>query len=194
MKRQIVAACAACAVMLTGCSGFFDTTGEEQTAETIVVYQALPLPDLFVSIPEGFEETSSEFYEKYYIQDDASIIITEDNQSPGTSIKDYSTKALVQYQDMTNTLEVIGDGVVNSGSLAVQLLEFTYTLADDAPALTTMVGFASDSETMYIVTCKCAEEHYEAHREEFMTVMTSMRIDKTENSQNTFPLVTSAAE
>lgn len=193
MKHQILTVCTACALLLTGCSGVSGKT-EEQTSETLVVYKALPLPNLFVDIPERFEETSSEFYEKYYICDDASIIITEDQQSAGVSIKDYSIQALVQYQDLTKTLDITGDELVYADSLAVQVLEFTYTLAEDGPAISTMVGFAGDLKSVYIVTCKCAEEHYAEYRDDFMTVMTSMRIDKTENSYNTLPPTTAASE
>lgn len=177
MKHSILAVLAAACVLLTGCAS--TAAEQESTEETMVVYQALPLPDLFVKIPEGYEETSSQFYEKYYIQDDASIIITEDNDSPNTPIKDYSTKALVQYQGMTKSLDVIGDDVVYADKIAVQILEFTYTLAEDGPKLTTMVGFATDGQTIYILTCKSSEETYEQHRAEFLTVMKSIRIDKT---------------
>jgi hypothetical protein len=196
MKHRILAVLAAAGLLLTGCGSI--SAKEEVTEETMVVYQALPLPDLFVKIPEGYTETSSQFYEKYYIQDDASIIITEDNDSPNTPIKDYSTRALVQYQDMTKTLEVTGSDVVYAGHIAVQLLEFDYTLADDGPVLSTMVGYATDGQTIYILTCKCSKEHYDQRREEFLTVMQSIRIDKTAQSvaqsQPTVPAETETAE
>ena len=192
MKHPILAAVCALSLLLTGCSSAIPSQ-EENTTETMVVYKALPLPDLFVDIPEGYAETSSEFYEKYYIQDDASIIITEDNNAPKGSIKDYSTRALVQYQGMTHTLEVTGSDTIYVGSMQVEILEFTYTLGEDTPALSTLVSYASDGATVYIITCKCAAENYDAHRDEFLAVVNSMRVDKTPQKAPTAPPVTEAA-
>ena len=168
-----------CALVLTGCSAVPDTRTEELPTETIAVYQALPLPDVFVKIPEQFEKTSSRFYEQSYLCEDASIIITEDKDAAGTSAKDYRTKAMVQYQDMCHTFDLIGNEQLFAGNLSVEMLEFTYAVAEGDPPLTTMVGFTTDGSSVYIITCKCREENYPSYRDQFYSVLESIRVDHT---------------
>lgn len=166
-------------MLLSGCSVQPGGSQEDNTTETMIVYKSLPLPNLFVDIPERFEETSSQYYDKYYIHNNASIIITEDTEASGMSAKDYSTRALTEYQNMTNSLENVSTDSLNAGELYVQYLEFTYTVnAGDSP-LSVMVGYATDSQSMFIVTCKCGAEEYQDYRSDFLTVLKSIRIDRT---------------
>ncbi len=167
----------AAVLLLTGCNESTDTSAPE---ETRVVYKALPLPELYMEIPEDYTATSSEFYEEYYIKDDASIIVTQDTGGPFESAYDYSVSALVQYQDVTEDLEVLGTELVETDSIGVQILEFTYTMGegDNAITKTSMAGYCTDSESMYIITCKSDPDTYEAHREEFLSVMRSVSFVK----------------
>lgn len=163
----------AAVLLLTGCS---ESAGTSSPAETRVVYKALPLPELYLEIPEDYTVTSSDFYEEYYVKDDASIIITEDTKGPFQSAYDYSISALVQYQDVTKELEVLGTELVQNDAVGVQILEFTYTMGNGDAAITktSMAGYCTDSQTMYIITCKSDVDTYEAHREEFLNVMRSV--------------------
>jgi hypothetical protein len=176
MRKHFIPLLLAAVCLLSGCAA---SANEQEPTETMVVYKALPLPDLFVDIPEGYEETSSQFYDRYYIKDDAMIIITEDNEKGTMSPHDYSIDALTQYYKITHSLDMIHDEVVSAGNRDVQTLEFTYTLEEGGDAFSTMVGFSSDGITMYIITCKCNAANYEQHREEFLTVIRSQRSDKT---------------
>ena len=187
MKYRLIAALAACAVLLTGCSAVPGSKEQtEETNETRSVYVSLPLPDLFVEIPETYQETSSEYYDKYYINDDASIIITEDNEAGATmTARDYSLRALTQYKDMTYSFEMIGNETVAANFLNVEVLEFSYTIAEDMPSLSSMVGFLSDGNSVFILTCKCSSENYDQHREEFLSVLRSVRIDRLSNYPTT---------
>lgn len=179
MKALRLCCLAAAAVFcLTGCSG--TQTPSENTQETLVVHQALPLPDLSVKIPDTFETTSSEHYEEYYICDDASIIITEDTSgAPYNSAYDYAVSALVQYEDMAHSVTDVKEDVVYSGKYAVQTLEFTYTLdQNDEYPLHSIIGYMTDSASMYIITCKSSADTFEKHREEFLSVLQSAYIVK----------------
>ena len=71
------------------CVGCDSIPSKEPTESVVDVYQALPLPDLHVSIPERFKTTSSEFYKEYYICEDASIIIT-DSGLPKSMLAEYA--------------------------------------------------------------------------------------------------------
>ena len=179
-------------LVLNGCSAVTGTGSTEETHDTMVTYQALPLPDLSVSIPDGYQETASQFYEKFYIKDDATIIITEDNESGAVTPRNYSINALTQYQNMTHSLEMLGDTVLTDGTMPVQILEFTYTLEEDSSPMSTMISYMTDSQTMYIITCKCNADTYASHRDEFFAVIKSQHPDKdwvgaAERAGETYP-------
>ena len=178
MKARFIPLLLAAFLALTGCAAGEGGENTAETLESIVVYKALPLPDLTVEIPEGYEEVSSQFYEKFYKKDDATIIITEDNERGAMSVRDFSVDALTQYQSVTHSLDMIGDEVTLAGIMTCRILEFTYTIEEGDAPISSMVGFASDGSTMYIITCKCNAENYESHRGEFKTVIQSQRPDK----------------
>jgi len=117
-------------LLLTGCAA--SGASQETTEETKIVYRSLPLPNLLVSIPESYAETSSEFYQKYYIRDDASIIITEDTEAANSDIKDYSASALLQYQKTAQRVEdVTGDLIVCEVSFASAVEEVAHDGTND---------------------------------------------------------------
>lgn len=158
------------------CVGCDSIPSKEPTESVVDVYQALPLPDLHVSIPERFKTTSSEFYKEYYICEDASIIITEDTaDAPYNSVYDYSVKALVEYQNVTSELKLLNDELLHADATAIQMMEFTYTLGegDKSISKTCMVGYLTDRNSMYIITCKSDVDTYENFREDFLSVIRS---------------------
>ncbi len=177
MKYRIVAVLSMTALLLAGCSA---NSEEKEPLETIAVYNALPLPDLSLDIPEGYEATSSEFYEKYYIQEDASIIITEDTNGPFASSYDYAVSALSEYQKVASKVEVITDEPIQGKNCSVHLLKFRYTLGENNEAdMTCLAGFATDGSSMYIITCKSNTSTYSLHHDEFYTVMQSVMMTAT---------------
>ncbi len=176
MNKRIVSLLLAGMLTLTGCAS--GSSEEREPQQTVVVYQALPLPDLHINVPDGFEETSSRFYDKFYIQNDATIIITEDKDAGVKSARDFCVDALTKYEKMTKSLDVLGDSVVYADNLAVQILEFTYIVEEGDDPMTCMTGYLGTDGTMYIVTCKCKAENYEAHRSEFLAVMQSIKPDR----------------
>lgn len=173
MKR-LTALLLAAAAVFCGCQT--SEAAEDSTAATEAVYKALPLPELFMSVPERFSVTSSQFYEEYYICEDASIIVTQDvKDAPYSSVYDYAVNALTEYQNITTELELLHNELLYAGSVAVQTLEFNYTLGEgeDALRLTCMTGYLTDTDSMYIITCKCNTDNYESYREDFLTAITS---------------------
>ena len=164
-------------LMLSGCAG---TVQESEPEEALIVYQTLPLPDLFVSIPENYETTSSNAYKEYYVCDDASIIITEDTREPSySSAYDYSVRALNEYEKVISSLQFLSSEQLTSGcDYAVQTLEFNYDIGEgeEAAHLTCLAGYLTDGASMYIITCKSNADTYQNHKEEFIQVMHSASI------------------
>ena len=177
MNYKLLCCLGLSALLLTGCAA---SGKKEEPAATIPVYEALPLPDIKIDIPEGYETTSSDFCKEFYVRDDASIIITEDKNGPFDSTYDYSIKALAQYQGIATTVEVSGDEVMQGKNTNVQTLEFRYTLGDHAEGdLTALIGYATDGKSMFIITCKSNTDTYAQHKEEFAAVMRSLMLTST---------------
>ncbi|MCR4645870.1 MAG: hypothetical protein K5695_10765 [Oscillospiraceae bacterium] len=176
MKYRLLCCLCLGAMLLTGCSA----KEKNQEPTQIPVYEALPLPDIKVDIPEGYETTSSELCEEFYKKDDASIIITEDKNGPFDSTYDYSITALKQYQQVAATVEVLSNDTVDCVNASVQTLEFRYTLGENAEAdMTVLAGYVTDGQSMFIVTCKSNTSTYAEHRDEFFTVMKSLMLTTT---------------
>ncbi|MDE5884728.1 MAG: hypothetical protein K2H29_06605 [Oscillospiraceae bacterium] len=174
-----------CVYCLSGCHALPDSSGSSESPEqqeTFLTYKALPLPDLFVDVPEYYETKSSQFYQEYYVCEDASIIITEDTrESQYISNYDYAVGALQEYQNMTSSLELrSSEAITTDQQMNVQTLEFDYTIGDgdDAARLTCLVGYLTDGNSMYIITCKSNTDTYENHRGEFFSVIRSAVISK----------------
>jgi hypothetical protein len=165
------------AMLLTGCQS--QTSSEEQITETVNVFQALPLPDLYIEIPEDYQKTSSQFYQEYYVKDSASIIVTEDaSQKDYPSNRDFAINALSQYKQTTKSLNYIGEDWIQSGNYKVYVLEFSYIVADDVPEMTSYIGYVTDGDSMYIITCSAHSEDYPNHKDEFKQVLGSVRITR----------------
>ncbi|MBD5143253.1 MAG: hypothetical protein HDT22_06545 [Ruminococcus sp.] len=164
-------------VNITGCN----VADSQETENKINSYKALPLQNLFVDIPENYQKTSSEFYQEYYICDDASIIITEDTREKQyISAYDYSVQALLEYRNMTSSLELLSsDAIPSNQDFTIQTLEFNYTIGDDddSAKLTCFVGYLTEGSSMYIITCKANTDTYQNHKEEFLSVMHSAVIN-----------------
>lgn len=175
---------AGCALCLSGCHADPDLSEIQENPGTqeFVTYKALPLPDLFLDLPEQYDTKSSRFYEEYYICEDASIIVTEDTrQAQYSSNYDYAVDALQEYQDMTSSLEMrSSEAITTNRGTSVQTLEFDYTIGDgeEAVRLTCLAGYLTDGNSMYIITCKSNTDTYERHREEFFSVIRSAVISK----------------
>lgn len=173
MKR-ITALLLACSLCFAGCTAQESPENLEETAAP--VFKALPLPDLYLEIPERFTTTSSQFYEEYYICEDASIIVTQDMENPPySSVEDYSISALNEYEAITDDLEFLRSEMVYAGKIAVQVMEFNYTVSNDTGSVskTCMVGYLTNTVSMYIITCKSDVDTYEEYRDDFLSVITS---------------------
>ncbi len=180
MKAKWAAFLTAAALLLTGCSVQIPGFPQEESEPEIAVYNQLPLPALFADIPQTFTETSSEQIDKFYVCDDASIIFMED-PNPCNDLYAYAISALVEYQKLATSEETIDDAVIQGNSHTVQTLEFIYSLGEegDGPTLHAIVGFISDGASVFTVTCKSEVDTFESHREEFLTTLRSVRIDRT---------------
>ena len=91
MKKLLTALLIALAVVLimAAITIFFPRGGKDadsSAADSLAPTEMLIIPadmpeGISMSVPKGFSETASQYYTKYYIKDDASVIITGEDMS-----------------------------------------------------------------------------------------------------------------
>ena len=69
-------------------------------------------------------------------------------------------EALAQYKQATKSLNYIGEDMIQNEIYNIYVLEFSYTVADDVPEMTSYVGYLTDGNSMYIITCSAESENY----------------------------------
>ena len=179
MKTRLTAAAIALSLLLTGCGLKIPGLTSEDDTPAVPMRHELPLPALFADVPESFERTSSEDIDKYYVCGDASIVFMEDS-TPCKDLYEYAINALVEYQKVARSIDNTKDNVITGDNLLVQTLEFDCVLIeDDGPNLHVLVGYVTDTASVFTVTCKSAPDTFESHREEFVETLRSLRIDRS---------------
>ncbi len=168
-KGKYLAFPLAIALLLYGCGEVV----EDSSAESVIeVYLALPLPDLSIKVPENFTATSSEYYEEYYICDDASIIITStSDDAPYSSAASYAETAIAAYKELATSFTLVAEETYVSGHYTVKSLEFTYQIGEDSELMHCVTGYLTDSATMYIITCKSLDRTFADYYDSFVEVL-----------------------
>lgn len=178
MNKIITAAAALCiaAACFAGCS---DKKSEADDSSIIEVMVPLEMPDINISIPEDFEETSTESNETVYVRDDASIIVNSDVFTEAYDTpEEYVEYAIETYKTYSDEFEIISREKINAADNEGELLEFTYSLNTDNGVFSKycMVAYFSDGEKMYLVTCKADVDTYMGYREDFLCVIASVML------------------
>ena len=160
------------------------TAGTESSAESLADTEMLVIPDsmpegISFSIPEGFTETSSRFYQKYYVKDDASIIVTGEQMEFGVpNVNDYTQKVLAQYEETAEDFQLTSDEEFTVSGTPAHLLEFTYAISGDETrqefGCTTAIMIYDDRS--YLITCKSRIENYANYREYFRMMMNTVQL------------------
>ncbi|MBP0967932.1 MAG: hypothetical protein J5722_09875 [Oscillospiraceae bacterium] len=187
---------------------FFPRSGqheESSAAESLAATEMLVVPSdmpegITMSVPQGFSETSSQYYTKYYIKDDASVIITgEDMSLRYAEIDNYTESVISQYRESVDDFKLIEDEVVTVSGTRAHLLEFSYAIVgEDARQdfmCTTAVMIYHDNA--YLVTCKSHAENYQNYREIFRMALSTIRLSdpdvQTDDAAQDAAVLTDAA-
>ncbi len=166
-----------------------------ELAQAIIVPSEMPV-NISIPIPAGFSETSSDYYDKYYIRDDASIIITgEELPVQGKTLDEYTDNVLKQYGNSVDEFRLINNTEYESGA-PCRLLEFTYALIgenvrQDFQCITAVL---LKNNCSYIVTCKSKQENFNVYRGVFLNMIGKITIQDQAPVQSTAPAVSSGTE
>ncbi|MBR5362512.1 MAG: hypothetical protein IK134_04220 [Oscillospiraceae bacterium] len=160
-----------------------NTSSEESSeivsgTEMIIVPSEMP-ERISLEVPAGFTETNSQYYEKYYVCNDASVIVTgEDLTIYGQDVKTYSEDVKAQYQNTADDFLLLSEEDTAVDGVDCRLFEFTYAIKGDGVSqeMQCMTAVIIKDERVYIVTCKSHRDTFMNYRQPFRKMLESIRI------------------
>lgn len=153
-------------------------SGIEIADEVLIVPSVMPEKISF-ELPAGFTETASKFYDKYYVMNDASVIVTGDTLSDyNQDVDSYAAGVRQQYEQTADGFRLLSEETISLSGLQGRLLEFTYDIvgqeATQAMECTTAI-FIKNGE-VYLITCKSRQETYSGYRNAFRRMLETVAI------------------
>ena len=130
-------------------------------------------------VPNDYQETSSDYIDKYYIKDNsASIIVTIDNNTiQYNNAKDYYSNAINQYKNtFDNVQEISSESSTVSDIYNAQIVEFSYP-QNDVIDMTCYVEYILLGSSTYIVTCSAPTDKYSTYKNDFIQSINSIVIN-----------------
>jgi hypothetical protein len=130
-----------------------------------------------ISVPEDYEETSSEYIEKYYVKDDcASIIVThEDSTESYSDVSQYYDYATLQYTATFDNFEEISKSYTTiQNQYNTIVVEFSYSVS--SIDMTCYAEYILLGSTIYVVTCSSTTDTYSQYRDGFEQSLESVSI------------------
>lgn len=157
-----------------------ESSAENSLAEIDMLIVPSEMPEgISMSVPDDFTETASQYYKKYYVRDDASIIVTgEKMEFQYAEVDSYTDSVIKQYQEAVDEFQIISDeSLIISGTHA-RLLEFTYAIvgSETRQDLECSTLIMMKGDRVYLVTCKSNRENYAKYRDRFRMTMNSIRL------------------
>jgi len=164
-----------------GKQGGNSSSGPDSAIVTEVVITPSQIPSrIHVQIPGSFTQTSSDAYDKYFVRNDASVIITGESQPGiGGQTEEYTEQVKQMYAQTADDFQLVSEDVLNVNGLMGHRLEFTYAIiGTDARAdLQCMTAIFVKDDYIYIITCKSNRATYSNNRETFESIIKSVTID-----------------
>ena len=173
-------------VMIAGISSVSrknDGAAEESSdivdsTQTIIVPSEMP-ERISMEIPAGFTETASSYYDKYYVLNDASVIVTgEPLNMNSQDTKSYGEIVKSQYQQSVDDFVLLAEEETVVADVTCCLYEFTYAIksADAVQEMQCITAVAIKDGQVYIVTCKSHRDSFMNYQQSFRTMIESIRI------------------
>ena len=203
-KKIILTLIAALAiVLLIGVISAFTgkkAPAEESSAEMLDLHDEMiimpsVMPDGIVfDVPAGFTETASEFYDKYFVKNDASVIVTGDTlPNYNQTLDSFVDGVKEQYQQTAEHFRLLSEESPTISGIPCKLLEFTYDIvgSDSAQSMECTTLITIKSGKVFIFTCKSHLDTYAGYRNVFRKMLESIKFEdpaKTDLPQQTAPV------
>ena len=198
MTRKILillAAMAAVALLIAG-AAFLNRNSkpsEESSAMTTDLTEVIVVPSempggISLNVPAGFEETTSAYYDKYYVKNDASVIITgEEIAEYAVDTEKYTEGVKKQYEQSVDDFHLSTEETFECSGTDCKLLEFTYSIkgSEKTQKMGCLTCVAVKDSFAYIITCKSRQETFAAYNNQFRQMFGSMKIADKENNMFT---------
>lgn len=153
--------------------------------EMLVVPSEMPEKISF-EIPAGFAPTASKYYEKYYVLNDASVIVTGDKLPDyNQTVDSYTEGVKQQYEQTADSFRLLSEETIALSGLTGKLLEFTYDIVgqDATQAMECCTAIFVKNGEVYLITCKSRQETYAGYRNSFRKMLESVVIaDESDTS------------
>lgn len=149
-----------------------------QMTEALIVPSEIP-SRISLDVPAAFQETNSNYYDKYYVCNDASIIITgEEMQLYGVSLEDYATNVRQQYESTAEKFQLLSESDIRINAKNCRLFEFTYDIVGSSETLTMqcMTAVFLEDDEAFIITCKSHADTFQSYRPLFSKTIESVEI------------------
>lgn len=179
MKKSTAAVLALLLMLscFSGCGNKNKASSEESKMHEIMI--PLKMPDVDISIPSSYEESSTDSNQTVYVKDDASVIINSDKFSDKyKNFDEYVAYALEAYSSYSDDIKFLRDEPVSINGVNGRIIEYIYTLNtnDGKFEKYCMSVFLDGTEQIYLITCKCDPEKNESYHDEFMDIAESFKL------------------
>ena len=173
-------------LLIGGLSLWKSSSSDESSADsTAVMTDVIIVPSemperISFELPPGFTERSSEAYDKYYVRDDASVIVTgEEMVIKGIRLDEYVETVRSQYAQTADEFSLISEQTIALRSgVNCTVLEFTYAIVgeDVHQVMQCITAVIVKDNRAYLVTCKSKRENIQVYRAAFLRMIESITI------------------
>ncbi len=166
---------------LAGCKDKDNKGSESSESSMLEVMKPLEMPDVDITIPEGYEKSSTQSNDTVFIKNDASVIVNEDVYTENYSTLDeYVAFAIDTYKMFSSTVEILVDDEITVDGLDGRIVEYIYTLDTENGTFSKycMTVFLTDGEKLYLITCKADSDKYQGYHDEFMGIVNGFALKK----------------
>lgn len=161
----------------------------EELAGTQMVIVPSEMPErISFDVPAGFTETSSQYYDKYYVLNDASVIVTgEELILYGTPLEDYAEQIKQQYTQTAENFRLLSEEKPEINQRKCIVYEFTYDITggDLKQTMECTTAVFLTAQDAYIITCKSHADSYQTYRGIFRKMIESVQIADRIDDLNT---------
>ncbi|HAG14116.1 MAG TPA: hypothetical protein DCG49_09675 [Ruminococcus sp.] len=160
-----------------------DNTAESSVTEPTethieVVPSQMP-SGITIQVPPGFTETASAYYDKYYVKDDASVIVTgEELANYNENTASYTEQVKAQYAATADEYELLSEKTFENSDTTVSQLVFTYSIVGENKTahMKCMTAIAVKDCFVYIITCKSSADTFGKYDMQFDSMIHSISI------------------
>lgn len=154
---------------------------DSSTKDAVSLKSGIVTEDFSIDVPQDYEETSSQYIEKYFVKDNsASIIVTNDTDIfKYNNITEYYQNTIKQYQNTFDEFEEISvQDVTIDNEYTAKLSEFSYKIISDTQTveMSCYVEYILVGSSVYIVTCSAPSSSYPSYKVEFERSLDSIKV------------------